>query len=106
MISQILQILDLNPRISKVFFLSLGQFFLTVGKKYFGNKIPLLPLCKSRRSNFGVKMETKVGPLQNSLEIFDPPESFARVKVTNHAPSTLLSTHYVVCTVESRFKKA
>ena len=51
-------------------------------------------------------METKVGPLQNSLEIFDPPESFARVKVTNHAPSTLLSTHYVVCTVESRFKKA
>ena len=36
------------------------------------------------------------------LEIFDPPKSFAELKLTKHAPSTLLSTYYVVCTITSR----
>ena len=40
-ISKFLQILGLLPRISKVFFWSLEQFFLTVGQNNFGNKIPL-----------------------------------------------------------------
>ena len=37
MISKILQILGLQPRISKV---SVEQFILTAGQKNFGNKIP------------------------------------------------------------------
>ena len=36
-----LEILGLQPRISKVFFRSLEQFFLTVGQNNFGNKIPI-----------------------------------------------------------------
>ena len=36
-----LQILDIQPRISKVFFRSLEQFFLTVGQNNFGNKISI-----------------------------------------------------------------
>ena len=40
MISKILQILGLQPRISKVFSRSLEQFFLTVDQNNFGNKIP------------------------------------------------------------------
>ena len=40
MISKILQILGLQPRISKVFSQSLEQFFLTVGQNNFGNKLP------------------------------------------------------------------
>ena len=42
MISKNLQILSLQPRISKVFYPSLEQFFLTVGQNNFGNKIPFL----------------------------------------------------------------
>ena len=42
MISKVLQILGLQPRISKVFSRSLEQFFLTVGQNNFGNKIPFL----------------------------------------------------------------
>ena len=41
-ISKILQILGLQPRISKVFPRSLEFFFLTVGQNNFGNKIPFL----------------------------------------------------------------
>ena len=41
MISKMLQILGLQPRISKVS-RSLEQFFLTVGQNNFGNKIPFL----------------------------------------------------------------
>ena len=41
MISKLLQILSLQPQISKVFHdRSLEQFFLTVGQNNFGNKIP------------------------------------------------------------------
>ena len=41
MISKILQILGLQPWISKVFSRSLEQFFLTVGQNNFGKKIPI-----------------------------------------------------------------
>ena len=40
MISKILQILSLQPRITKVFSQTLEQFFLTVGQNNFDNKIP------------------------------------------------------------------
>ena len=40
MISKILQILSLQPRITKVFTRTLEQFFLTVGQNNFDNKIP------------------------------------------------------------------
>ena len=39
MITKCLQILGLQPRISKVFLDSLEQFFLTVGQNNVGNKI-------------------------------------------------------------------
>ena len=42
MISKILQILGLQPQISKVFSLSQEQSFLTVGQNNFGNKIPFM----------------------------------------------------------------
>ena len=42
MISNILQIFNLQPQISKVFSQSLEQFFHTVGENNFGNKIPFL----------------------------------------------------------------
>ena len=51
MISKILQILGLQPRISKLFSWSLKQFFLTVGQNNFGNKIPFLQLCNSLGHN-------------------------------------------------------
>ena len=41
-ISKFLQILGIQPRISKDFSQSLAQFFLTVGQNNFGNKIPFL----------------------------------------------------------------
>ena len=41
MISKFLQLLGLQPRISKDF-QSLEQFFLTVGQNDFGNKIPFI----------------------------------------------------------------
>ena len=34
--------IKIEPQISKVFLLSLVQFFLTVGQNNFGNKIPFL----------------------------------------------------------------
>ena len=45
--SKILQILGLQPRISKVFYLksfsrSLEQLFLTVGQNNYGNKVPFI----------------------------------------------------------------
>ena len=43
MISKILQILGLQPRISNVFFNHYNIFFLTVGQNNFGNKIPIFP---------------------------------------------------------------
>ena len=45
MISKILQILSLQPRISKVSSRSLEQFFLTVGQNNFGNKVPFIFEC-------------------------------------------------------------
>ena len=51
MISKILQILNLQPRISKVFSQSLEHFFFTVGQNNLGNKIP----CLSNKSG---KMDT------------------------------------------------
>ena len=41
MISKILQILGLQPQISKSFYRSLEHFFLTVGQNNFGNKITI-----------------------------------------------------------------
>ena len=46
MISKILQILGIQPQISKVFSRSLEHFFLTVRQNNFGNKIPFLGYCK------------------------------------------------------------
>ena len=46
MISKILQILGLQPRISKVFSIT-RFFFLTVGQYNFGNKIPFLSTSKN-----------------------------------------------------------
>ena len=46
-ISKFLQILGLQPRISKVFFRSLAQFFLTVGQNNFGYKIPFHIWCNN-----------------------------------------------------------
>ena len=50
MISNILQILGLQPRISKVFSQSLEHFFLTVVQNNFGKKIPLF-ILQNRKSN-------------------------------------------------------
>ena len=50
MISKILQILGLQPRISK----SLEQFFLTVDQNNFGNKIPFLPEEKNEAKPNGI----------------------------------------------------
>ena len=44
-ILKILQILGLQPQISKVFSRSLELFFLTVGQNNFGNKIPFFFFC-------------------------------------------------------------
>ena len=48
MISKILQILALHPRISKVFLDHLEQFFLTLGQNNFGNKITLISCVETK----------------------------------------------------------
>ena len=51
-ISKILQILDIQPQVSKGFLnYLLEQFFLTVGQNNFGNKIPLLYRQIENREN-------------------------------------------------------
>merc|ERR1711997_1210896 len=45
-ISKFLQILGLQPRISKFFSITRTFFFLTVGQNNFGNKIPFFVLIK------------------------------------------------------------
>ena len=45
MISKILQILGLQPRVFKSFSGSLEQFFLTIGQSNFGNRIPSIVSC-------------------------------------------------------------
>ena len=61
MISKILQILSLQPRISKVFSRSLEQSFLTVSQNNFGNKIPFscVNLTQSQRQNHPNKMPSE-----------------------------------------------
>ena len=56
-ISKFLQILGLQPRISKVFLGDLEQFFLTVGQNNFWNKIPIFCL---EIYNFEAKIEDKI----------------------------------------------
>ena len=66
-ISKTLQILGLQPRISKVFSRSLEQFFPTVSQNNFGNKIPILlqkklfqPIVWRDGSTFGQMLEEEV----------------------------------------------
>ena len=57
MISKSLQILGLQPRISKVFSRSLEQFVLKVGQNNFGNKIPLIQINQYKeKSHFQMEL--------------------------------------------------
>ena len=67
MISKLLQILTLPPRISN-FSLSLEQFFLTVGQNNFGNKIPFLISTESFFSNISNKGRQKMKKIDNPLK--------------------------------------
>ena len=49
-VRKFLQILGLQPRISKVFSQSVEQFFLTVGQNNFGNKIPCFNTGENQNS--------------------------------------------------------
>ena len=74
MISKILQILGLQPRISKVFVDHYKNFFLTVGQNNFSNKIPLakadincLQLCILQDSCWVWQQAFSIKKYQNDL---------------------------------------
>ena len=52
MISKCLQILDLQPQISKVFICQQKNFFLTIGQNNFDNKIPFLSGSQNQTTNY------------------------------------------------------
>ena len=68
MISKCLQILGLQPWISKVFSWSLEQFFLTIGQNNFGNKISLL-ICPIRILSLEDTEELFINPSVNFFKL-------------------------------------
>ena len=89
-ISKFLQILGLQPRISKVFLNHQNNFFLTVGQNNFGNKIPFFD-SKSLPSSVSSASISKSSWLWSTVGESPISISGSRVKYFSYrVPETLL----------------
>ena len=111
MISKILRILGLQPRISKVFYGSLEYFLLTVGQDNFGNKILFLnfflftaPTFKESNDFWDFKIIFYYMNKQTKFYYFVMHESFSGLKIVNKKAKNITTCENSNCQVSANHK--